>query len=304
MKPYEKNPFPQSDPDRYQIWEMLVRRDIDAFLSADWSKVEDDFSPDRFFGIDARFRANPDSWQITHGSLADYSAGWLTQSEAFRGRRFKTDPRQSLFEATTLRDIEINGNKALLHKKFDGFLQPEEGAPEPLLWQTLYQCEKDASGEWKIVGFVGYLPNPMPSSLQTTQPQPASHAPKKRIPAGASQHTTAGPYSPVLEVDADRIVVISGQAAIDPDGNVIGDTIEEQTRLTLENCQQQLASAGCSLADVFKVNAYLVDLDEWPRFNTVYEEMMPTPRPVRTAVGTTLLLTLKVELEMWAVSPK
>jgi len=61
MKTYDKNPFSQSDPDRYQIWEMLVRRDIDAFLSADWTQVEDDFSPDRFFGIDARFRANPDS---------------------------------------------------------------------------------------------------------------------------------------------------------------------------------------------------------------------------------------------------
>jgi 2-iminobutanoate/2-iminopropanoate deaminase len=49
---------------------------------------------------------------------------------------------------------------------------------------------------------------------------------------------------------------------------------------------------------------FLVDLDEWPRFNTVYEEIMPAPRPVRTAVGSTLLMTLKVELEMWAVSPK
>lgn len=127
--------------------------------------------------------------------------------------------------------------------------------------------------------------------------------PLKKIPAGASQHVTAGPYSPVLEVGPGKIVVISGQAAIDPAGKVIGDTIEEQTRFTLENCAKQLADAGCTLADVFKANCYLTDLDEWDRFNKVYMSMMPEPRPVRTTVGVKLLLTLKVEIEMWAIKP-
>jgi 2-iminobutanoate/2-iminopropanoate deaminase len=112
---------------------------------------------------------------------------------------------------------------------------------------------------------------------------------------------TAGPYSPVLEVDAGRLVVISGQAAIDKSGKVIGDTIEEQTRFTLQNCQAQLAAAGCTLADVFKVVVYMPDLGEWDRMNAVYREMMPEPRPVRTAVGARLLMSLKVEIEMWAV---
>lgn len=299
MNTYDNNPFSTDDTDRYQIWEMLVRRDIDAFLASDWAQVQQDFIEGSFFGINARFRANPDSWRLSFGSVADYASSWLKQSSAFRGRKFKVDPRQSLFEATTLRDIEISGDKALLHKKFDGYLEPEEGNVEPLLWQTLYQCEKDTAGEWKIVGFVGYLPNPMP----TTPPAIPSDTIRKRIPAGAHQHTTAGPYSPVLEIESDRIVVISGQAAIDPDGNVIGESIEEQTRYTIKKCEQQLATAGCTLADVFKVNAFLVDLDEWPRFNAIYQEMIPEPRPVRTAVGTSLLMTLKVELEMWAVSP-
>ena len=125
--------------------------------------------------------------------------------------------------------------------------------------------------------------------------------PAKSLPAGATQHVTAGPYSPVLIVSPGQLVVISGQAAIDAGGKVVGETIEEQTRFTLENCRQQLATAGCTFADVFKVNAYLTDLAEWPRFNAVYREFMPEPRPVRTAVQTGLLMTLKVEIEMWAV---
>ena len=122
----------------------------------------------------------------------------------------------------------------------------------------------------------------------------------KKIPAGASQHKTAGPYSPVLEVEANKLVLISGQAPIDPDGNVVGETIEEQTEYTLENCKKQLAKAGCTFADVFKVNVYLTDLDNWPRFNKVYAAHFPEPLPVRTAVQAGLLYTFLVEIELWA----
>jgi len=127
--------------------------------------------------------------------------------------------------------------------------------------------------------------------------------PLKRVPAGAVQHSTAGPYSPVLEVNAERLVVLSGQVAVDLDGSVIGTTIEEQAEAALANCERQLASAGCGFADVFKVNVYLTDLAEWARFNTVYELRMPSPRPVRTAVQAILLEGFRVEVEMWAVKP-
>ena len=128
--------------------------------------------------------------------------------------------------------------------------------------------------------------------------------PLKTRPKDARQHATAGPYSPVLEVDATRLVVISGQVAVDMDGAVVGETIEEQTRATLDNCADQLASANCTLADVFKVNIYLTDLSQWMRFNAVYEAMMPEPLPVRTAVQAVLLPGFVVEIEMWAVKSK
>jgi 2-iminobutanoate/2-iminopropanoate deaminase len=136
----------------------------------------------------------------------------------------------------------------------------------------------------------------------TTNPAstPQSSA-AKLVPPGAAQHKAAGPYSPVLEVQADRLVVISGQVAVDPDGNILGDTIEEQTRATLENCRRQLETAGCTFQDVFKVNAYMADINEWNRFNVVYMEMIPEPRPARTTVGAKLLRTFRIEIEMWAV---
>lgn len=128
--------------------------------------------------------------------------------------------------------------------------------------------------------------------------------PLKRRPKGLAQHVTAGPYSPVLEVDARRLVVISGQVAVDLEGRIIGATIEEQTRATLRGCARCLASAGCTLGDVFKVNIYLADLGHWARFNAVYQELMPEPLPVRTAVQAILLPGYLVEIEMWAVKAK
>lgn len=128
--------------------------------------------------------------------------------------------------------------------------------------------------------------------------------PLKSRPRNARQHVTAGPYSPVLEVDARHLVVLSGQVAVDLEGHVIGATIEEQTTATLRNCAGQLATAGCTLADVFKVNIYLADLADWERFNSIYEDIMPGPLPVRTAVQAILLPGYLVEIEMWAVKAK
>lgn len=134
-------------------------------------------------------------------------------------------------------------------------------------------------------------------------PPPNGDHPVKRLPVGAIQHATAGPYSPVLEVNASRLVVLSGQVAVDLDGNIIGTTMEEQAEAALANCERQLASAGCGFSDVFKVNVYLADLAEWSRFNAVYEKSMPAPLPVRTAVQAVLLNGFRVEIEMWAVKP-
>ena len=122
----------------------------------------------------------------------------------------------------------------------------------------------------------------------------------KSMPEGAKQHATAGPYSPVLEVQCEKLVVISGQVAVNSCGEVVGNTIEEQTRATLENCKTQLGYAGCGLEDVFKVNIYLSDLGQWGAMNAIYTEMMPEPRPVRTTVQAALLPGYIIEVEMWA----
>jgi reactive intermediate/imine deaminase len=123
-----------------------------------------------------------------------------------------------------------------------------------------------------------------------------------RVPEKALQHKTSGPYSPVLIIDAGRLVVISGQAAIDMEGEIRGETIEEQAAYTLDNCRKQLAAAGCDMDKVFKVTVYLKDITDWGKFNAVYVKYFQgATMPVRTAVQAGLLNTLLVEVECWAV---
>ncbi|RJX69392.1 RidA family protein [Vibrio sinensis] len=123
----------------------------------------------------------------------------------------------------------------------------------------------------------------------------------RMMPKTATQHKTAGPYSPVLEVKGTNLVFLSGQASLDMEGNTIGDTIEEQTRITMEHCIKQLKEANCTLDNVVEVTVYLADLSEWDRFNVVYRDYFTAPYPARTALGVQLLNNFKVEITMRAI---
>jgi len=155
-----KNPFPASDAARHSIWEMLVARDIDAFLAADWSMVEHDFVEEGFLGIDGRKQVSPDKWRLAFPTLSAYRDEWLRQARDFATQSFSEDTRSAIFTTTTLEDIEIEGGMALVRKKFDGGLTKADGTRDVMQWQTLYYCRLH-EGLWKICGFTGYLPNPM-----------------------------------------------------------------------------------------------------------------------------------------------
>lgn len=153
------NPFP-NDPERSAIWTMLVDRDIAAFVAADWELVAGDFLEDQFLGIDGKGSDNPDGWRVGFPSLASYRDEWLRQARESQAVAYAEDPGAAIHRATSLTEIEISGEVALAHKKFDGEIARADGGKDVLNWQTLYFCRKSA-GTWKLIGFAGYLPYPM-----------------------------------------------------------------------------------------------------------------------------------------------
>lgn len=110
--------------------------------------------------------------------------------------------------------------------------------------------------------------------------------PKQQITtkSGASP---VGAYSQGLR--AGDFIFVSGQGPLDPaTGQIVGDSIEEQTARVLENIKAILEAGGASMADVVKVSAHLSDLDLFDRYNKVYSTYFPDPKPARTTVGSTL----------------
>ncbi|WP_273784205.1 hypothetical protein [Brucella intermedia] len=149
------NPF-AGDKDREQIWEMLVRRDIEAFVSQDWSLVADDFDEVRFLGIHAHNDRNPDKWDAGFPTLASYRDEWLRQAAESAAVEYAESLAEGIFRATDLSVIDVTGDVALARKKFDGTIARKDGSVDRLNWQTLYFCRREKA-RWKITGFVGYM---------------------------------------------------------------------------------------------------------------------------------------------------
>ncbi len=61
--------------------------------------------------------------------------------------------------------------------------------------------------------------------------------------------------------------------------------MEAQIRRVFDNLSAVAAAAGGSLADVVKLNVYLVDLGHFALVNQVMAEYFQEPYPARAAVG-------------------
>ena len=109
-----------------------------------------------------------------------------------------------------------------------------------------------------------------------------------------------GPYSPAVIAEG-RFVFVSGQGPLTDDEYVHG-TIEEETRLTLENLGRLLAEAGSGFEHVVRCGVWIVSLDDFAAMNRVYESFFPEPRPARATVRADLMVG-KIEIDCIALVP-
>ena len=144
------NPFP-NDPDRSAIWEMLVPRDIAAFIAADWAMVAEDFVKQGFYGIHAHNSPNPDDWTAAFPTLELYREEWLRQAAVTRATAFAEDPATAIHRATRLERIDIAGDFAIARKKFDGTIKLASGGVDRLkLADTLLLPPRHALADRRV----------------------------------------------------------------------------------------------------------------------------------------------------------
>ena len=91
-----------------------------------------------------------------------------------------------------------------------------------------------------------------------------------------------GPYSQAIR--ADKFVFVSGQLPIDPaTGEFAGDDIAAQTRQSLTNIQNILASEGLTMANVVKTTVLLKNISDFGAMNEVYASFFESDCPARAA---------------------
>ena len=122
---------------------------------------------------------------------------------------------------------------------------------------------------------------------------------KKIIPTEKAP-PPAGPYYPVVALG--DLIFISGQGPMDmPSGKFVSATLEQETRLTLDNVRAIIEDVGSSMENVLKVTVYLDDMDNFAEFNRIYAEYFPSNPPARTCIQAGRLPAgIKVEIDVIA----
>lgn len=110
-----------------------------------------------------------------------------------------------------------------------------------------------------------------------------------------------GAYSQAVQ--AEKTIYVSGQLPVDPaTGEFAGADIKAQTKQSLTNIKNILASAGADMSDVTKTTVLLQDIADFGAMNEVYAEFFTEPYPARAAFQVAALPKgAKVEIEAVAV---
>ncbi|MEU6754130.1 RidA family protein [Spirillospora sp. NPDC046719] len=115
-------------------------------------------------------------------------------------------------------------------------------------------------------------------------------------------------YSHVVSVDLPgRLVVVSGQIAVDAEGNLVGPgDLEAQTRQVFTNLEAALAAAGARWEHVIRLGYFLLDASAVGVVRAVRTQMLPDgvdPAASLIQVSGLVRDDLLIEVEALAVVP-
>ncbi|UUU30310.1 RidA family protein [Streptomyces sp. CA-210063] len=125
-------------------------------------------------------------------------------------------------------------------------------------------------------------------------------------PAGLSPPTG---FSHAVVVTGSRVVFLAGQTALDADGKVVGETLEEQFERALANLLTALEAAGGTPADLARVTVYATDVADYrvraPQLGRVWRRLAGRDYPAMAVIGVVRLWDERavVELDGFAVLP-
>jgi 2-iminobutanoate/2-iminopropanoate deaminase len=117
-----------------------------------------------------------------------------------------------------------------------------------------------------------------------------------------------GMYSHGMIADGGELVTVAGQVGIGPGGTLAGADVGSQTRQAFANVRAIVEAAGCDMADVVRLQTFLVSAEDIAGFMKARQEIFPEYFPGGAYPPNTLLVVsqlvrpeLRVEIEAMAV---
>jgi reactive intermediate/imine deaminase len=110
------------------------------------------------------------------------------------------------------------------------------------------------------------------------------------------------PFSDAVRVG--DLLFLSGQLGIRPgEKQLVPGGVEAETAQCLENIRAILERNGSGLERVVKCTAFLADMNDWARMNTVYRRYFRSALPARSAFAASgLAYQARIELECTAAA--
>jgi 2-iminobutanoate/2-iminopropanoate deaminase len=118
--------------------------------------------------------------------------------------------------------------------------------------------------------------------------------------------TEPAPYEPFRLAQAYRVgdlVFVSGQAAIDEHGQIVGEgDFDAQAAQTFRNLERVLTAGASSLASIVKVTIFLTDMSNFPKIVELRGRWFTPPYPADTIVEVTSLALPELMIEIEAIA--
>ncbi len=106
---------------------------------------------------------------------------------------------------------------------------------------------------------------------------------KKKIINTAAAPQPIGPYNQAIMVD--DTLYISGQIALDPSsGQLMTESIEQQTTLVMNNLNAILHAADMDFSHVVKTSIFLMDMNDFGKVNEIYANYFERDFPARETI--------------------
>ena len=104
-------------------------------------------------------------------------------------------------------------------------------------------------------------------------------------------------------IKVGNILYISGQIALDPEGNIVGkDDMKAQSERVYENIDALLKKAGGTMENVVKITAFLTDMNRFAEYNEVRGKVFKGRHPASSTVAITALAFKGLLVEVEAVA--